>query len=118
MINVWASWCLPCRLEMPSLERLNEKLGSEQFSVIAISIDEQVHQIREFVHRYEIDLPIALDPGAQSVGKLFAVDRFPATLIIDRDGIIAERIDGQREWDEPEMVEKIRQLAVGDGSLP
>ena len=111
VVNIWATWCLPCRQEMPALQRLRARLDPERYTILALSIDEEEAAIREFMLRFEIDLPIGLDPAAELAESKLGADRFPETLLVDAEGIVRRRILGMREWDGEEMVAEVRRLA-------
>lgn len=99
LLNVWATWCPPCREEMPSLDRLNAKRRSPSFEVVALSIDRDTAAVETFYREVGIKtLQGYFDPGASSAALLgaFAV---PATLLIDRNGREIGRALGPAQWD-------------------
>ncbi|MAT64020.1 MAG: TlpA-like protein disulfide reductase [Gammaproteobacteria bacterium] len=104
LLNIWATWCGPCRAEMPTLDRLQARLGSDRFEVIALSIDRAgVGVVAEFFEEIGIEhLRIFIDEsgGAARDLKVFGL---PATLLIGRDGRELGRLVGPAEWDTPEM---------------
>lgn len=104
LLNLWATWCVPCRKEMPALDRLEAKLGSPDFEVVALSIDRQgLGAVRPFFKELELKaLRIYLDQSGKAAFALNAPG-FPTTLLIDREGREAARKIGPAEWDSPEI---------------
>lgn len=106
VVNFWATWCVPCRKEMPALDRLHSALGGESFAVLAINIDRNgLEKSRAFYDEHQIEaLAIHVDPG----GKFAAATRvlgLPATLLVDAAGNEIGRLTGEAEWDAPEVIE-------------
>ncbi|HZD21706.1 MAG TPA: TlpA disulfide reductase family protein [Burkholderiales bacterium] len=115
LLNIWATWCDPCREEMPALDRLQAQLGGERFQVVAVSVDEQGQAIaRKFYARTGIKaLPLYIDPTAKAA---FTVDAagLPASLLIDRQGREIGRHLGAVKWDEPAVVERLRRAIAAE----
>jgi thiol-disulfide isomerase/thioredoxin len=109
LLNIWATWCAPCRREMPTLERLQAELGGPDFEVVALSIDRQGREVvADFYEELGLrQLGIYIDPSAKAPRELSAPG-VPTTLLIDRDGNEVGRLLGPAEWDSPEMVAFIR----------
>ena len=109
LLNIWATWCTPCREEMPTLDRLQAKLGSDQFEVIALSIDRaEVSLIEKFYEVLGLDaLAVYVDPTGSASTTLNVIG-IPATLLINSQGEEMGRVLGPAEWDAPEMVEAIQ----------
>src|SRR5438067_4581510 len=109
LLNVWATWCVPCREEMPALDRLQAKLGGPRFQIVALSVDQQGPQIaRKFFAEVGVkSLELYIDRSAQAAFKLGAVG-LPATLLLDARGRELGRHLGQVKWDSPEIVEELR----------
>ena len=105
IVNFWATWCPPCRHEMPTLDRLQGKLGGENFEVLALSIDRAGPKVvRAFVDRIGVKhLRLLIDETGASARNLGAYG-LPVTLLIDPDGAELSRIIGPAEWDTPEMI--------------
>jgi thiol-disulfide isomerase/thioredoxin len=108
LLNIWATWCVPCRKEMPALDRLQVKLSIVDFLVIPLSIDrEGVSAVRRFYEKLGLEkLGIYVDPSGKG-SRALAVPEMPATLLIDRRGRETARKMGAAEWDGPEMVSLI-----------
>jgi thiol-disulfide isomerase/thioredoxin len=108
LLNVWATWCPPCREEMPSLDRLQKALGGPRFEVVALSIDaEGVPAVERFYKEIGItSLAIYVDSGMRAPGQL-GTPGVPTTLLIDAEGRELGRHAGPAEWDDPEALRMI-----------
>ena len=111
LINFWATWCPPCRREMPSMERLSQALKGEAFSVLAVDVGEDGDTIDAFTSQFDTapSFPILLDTRSK-VMQAWKVAGLPTTFLIDRQGRIVASAIGGREFDHSEMVETIREL--------
>lgn len=109
LLNLWATWCAPCRKEMPGLDRLQAELGSDQFEVVAVSVDRTgIDGAKKFLDQIDVrSLAVLADPGARMATTLKAIG-LPATLLIDRQGRELGRLIGPAEWDTPEAKALIR----------
>ena len=109
LLNLWATWCLPCRHEMPTLDRLQAELGGPDFQVLALSMDRGGFEaIAKFYDEVGVKhLAMYLDSSMEAASTLGAVG-LPTTLLIDRDGREIGRLVGPAEWDSPDMVTFIR----------
>lgn len=109
LLNVWATWCPPCREEMPTLDRLQAKLGGPDFEVVALSVDQQgAEAVRKFFEETRVKaLQRYIDPSAQAAFKLGAVG-LPVTLLLNREGREIGRHVGPATWDAPEIVERLQ----------
>ncbi|MGV8989887.1 MAG: TlpA family protein disulfide reductase [Thiobacillus sp.] len=109
LINFWATWCPPCRREMPSMERLTQQLKGEAFSVLAVNVGENVNDIELFTSQLDADLsfPILLDRSSQSM-QAWKVSGLPTTYLVDKKGRVVAGAIGGREFDHPDMVRAIR----------
>jgi len=92
LINFWATWCVPCREEMPGLQRLSDNLDPERFSVIGISVDEDHNLIREFMLQYDIRFPNFQDEKFRLASDLLGIKTYPETFIVSPRGVITQRI--------------------------
>lgn len=99
LLNLWATWCAPCRKEMPDLNRLQTELGSADFEVVALSLDRKgLEASAAFLKEVKADnLKIYLDPTSKSLGALQALG-LPATILIDRQGREVGRLLGPADW--------------------
>ncbi|MGQ0673322.1 MAG: TlpA family protein disulfide reductase [Hyphomicrobium sp.] len=113
LLNLWATWCAPCRKEMPSLDRLQKELGSDTFEVVALAVDRTgLEGAGKFLDEIKVgSLKLYADPTARSGAGLKAVG-MPTTILIDREGREIGRLAGPAEWDSAEakalIVEALR----------
>jgi len=109
LLNLWATWCAPCRKEMPALERLQKELGSDRFEVVALSIDRGgADAAKKFLDQIKVEkLALYVDATARSSSALKAVG-MPTTLLIDRQGRELGRLVGPAEWDSADAVRLIK----------
>jgi cytochrome c biogenesis protein CcmG/thiol:disulfide interchange protein DsbE len=112
LINFWATWCEPCRLEMPSIQRLREKLGPKAFAVIAVNVDEPDARVRQFIKATGLDLAVVMDPG-KTVTRSWGVRYLPVSFIVGPDGRIRYRAVGDIDWDNETVIGTISQLVSG-----
>ena len=106
LINVWASWCGPCRMEMGSLERLNRRYGGKQFQMIGISTDDYPERAQAFLQQAKTGFPHFIDRKLVLENMLDA-DRLPLTVLVDADGKVLAKYYGAKEWDSPQAIEVI-----------
>jgi len=117
LLNLWATWCVPCRKEMPALDRLQQQLGGPGFEVVAVSIDHSVKEVRDFYRKYGIkSLALYIDPASDLIATLGTVG-LPTTVLVDRAGREIWRLIGPAEWDAPRWLAAIRKQ-VGGGTGP
>jgi thiol-disulfide isomerase/thioredoxin len=115
LLNLWATWCAPCRDEMPALDRLQAQLGSPSFEVVALSVDQQGPEIaHSFLTETGVkSLAFYIDRSAQAAFKVNAPG-LPATLLVDRNGREIGRHLGAVKWDSPDVVALLRRRIEGD----
>jgi thiol-disulfide isomerase/thioredoxin len=111
LVNVWATYCIPCREEMPSLERLSGQLGPKGLVVLGVSIDNPglEPQIRAFVKQYGLTFTI-LQEGTGHIEQMLDAFGIPATFVVAKDGMIRRKVIGAQRWDAPDnraMVERL-----------
>ncbi len=119
LVNIWATWCLPCRIEMPSMERLYQEIGEDGFEIMAVSIDAEVGffdlagrpggDIQAFADSLGLTFPMLHDPSG-GIERLYRTTGVPETFLIGRDGIIYKKVAGGTEWDAPQHKELIQRL--------
>ena len=108
-VDFWASWCGPCRLSLPALNRLSKEFDAADFGVVAISVDYVDEDALDFLKRYPVDYPVAIDKTGNS-GRDFAVAGMPSGYLIGRDGLIRKVHVGFRKGDEAVLREQIQEL--------
>jgi thiol-disulfide isomerase/thioredoxin len=103
LLNLWATWCAPCREEMPSLDRLEKELGSDRFEVVALAVDRGgLDAARKFLSEINVErLKLYADPTTRS-GPALRVVGMPTTILIDRQGREIGRLPGPADWSSPE----------------
>ena len=106
IINVWASWCGPCRAEMGSLERLSRRFGGKQFNIIRISTDDDANAAAAFLRQSKITFDNYLDRNLV-LENMLGADSIPLTILIDAQGRVLRKIRGSKEWDSPQSLELI-----------
>jgi peroxiredoxin len=109
-LNFWATWCGPCRAEIPSMEQLYNELKDQGFTILAVNSQEPLEQVSAFVEEMGMSFPVLLDPAGR-VGGLYGVRAIPTTYIIDPQGAIRGRMVGTREWYSPEIISVVRELS-------
>lgn len=109
LLNIWATWCVPCREEMPALDRLQQKLGGQNFEVVALSIDSGgVPAVKRFYEATGVrSLAIYVDPSMRATSSLHVVG-VPTTVLIDRKGREIGRHTGPAQWDGEEALQAIK----------
>lgn len=111
-LNFWASWCEPCREEMPAMERLYQEFKNKNFVVLAVSVKDRKQDAIDFVKELKVSYPVALDPEGQ-VGLLYGAWGLPTTYLIGPKGEGLARAWGPAEWYSPAARNLIRDLVDG-----
>jgi cytochrome c biogenesis protein CcmG/thiol:disulfide interchange protein DsbE len=103
MINVWATWCLPCRVEMPSIEALHKDYGPKGLKIVAISVDDPGTDagIRAFAKQYGLTFEILHDLTGEITDR-YDIDGYPETFILGKDGVIRKKLMSATDWNSPE----------------
>jgi len=110
LLNFWATWCMPCRAEMPSMEILWQKYKEQGLVIAAVSVDEGSRgRIETFSKLLDLSFPILLDPESE-VSDLYKVSNMPTSFLIDRNGKIISRIVGTEEWTSPEAIQLVEDI--------
>jgi thiol-disulfide isomerase/thioredoxin len=117
LLNLWASWCPPCVRELPALDRLQQRLGGEDFAVVAISVDRTAEPARRmFVDQLALEhLDFLIEPP-EKLGLFFPIDVLPSNFIIDREGRVIGLLRSFVEWESPLAEEFVARLI--SGALP
>ena len=111
LINFWATWCAPCREEMPGMERIYREMKKDRFTILAVNLLETAEQVEPFVKELGLTFPILLDEEGQ-VSRLYRAFTLPMTFLLDRHGMVVGRALGAREWDSAEAKRLIRALGT------
>jgi peroxiredoxin len=116
VLNFWATWCVPCRIEMPAFENLYRRYRSQGVTVIGVSLDKGGDEkVRKFVEEYQLSFPILMDSDGEAE-KLYPSVSIPFTFVIDKAGRIVARVDGAKNWESKETFEAIEYLLKGSST--
>lgn len=123
LVNIWATWCLPCVREMPALQSVYERYRDDGLEVLAVAVDDRPGRrmpdgrvdgiVSEFVERYGLTFPVALDPTG-GTERRFGTEYLPTTVLIDREGWIRAKEIGARAWDRAPYLDMIESLLEED----
>ncbi|MFB3884768.1 MAG: TlpA family protein disulfide reductase [Thermodesulfobacteriota bacterium] len=103
-LNFWATWCGPCKEEMPSMERLHQQFKGKEFTFLSISVDyEGKNSVKRFIERARYTFPVLLDPECSMLDP-YDIKRIPTTILIDRNGKMIGKFTGPTNWNSREMV--------------
>jgi thiol-disulfide isomerase/thioredoxin len=108
-LNFWATWCVPCREEMPALERLHQTYQAQDLAIISIDLKESADQVKTFFQKHSLSFPALLDQDG-SVFRDYLVAGMPTTYLIKRDGTLLARGVGGRDWTRAEALQLIQEL--------
>jgi len=109
LVNFWATWCEPCREEMPLIQRLNKRLSGRPFTVLTVNLDEPEARIRTFLSRNALDLTVLLDTG-RNTAKTWNARILPASFVIGPEGAIRYHAVGEIDWNKESVVNQISAL--------
>ncbi len=110
LLNIWATWCAPCKVEMPSMEHLHRKLAGTDFRLVAVSVDEEDSTVVDkFVKDLGLTFEILHDRDG-SIRRIYQTTGVPESFVIDRDGVIVKKVIGAADWDAPVNENLIRRL--------
>lgn len=111
LLNIWATWCAPCRAEMPSIERLHREFGPRGLKIVAVSVDDPGQQkaVRDFARELGLTFEILQDPS-HDIQKSYQTTGVPETFVLGRDGVIRKKIIGATDWSSPGTRALIAQL--------
>ncbi len=109
VLNFWATWCAPCVEEMPSLVRMQHAMKDKGVTVLAVSVDDDARQYRQFLEKNKVDLLTVRDPQQKS-NELYGTFKFPETYIIDRQGVLRRKFIGAVDWTKADIVDYLAKL--------
>lgn len=110
IFHIWASWCAPCRTELPSIKNLLKRLDPERFTFIALSVDDDMNLLQEFRRKYAVTFATYIDADRVIAEGLLGVTAYPYTFVIDQEGYLIQRMIGRHDWDSTEMIELLERL--------
>lgn len=103
MINIWASWCGPCRDEMASIQQLSQRFGGKKFNVIGISTDDDIHAAAALIKQSKLTFENYIDSNL-FLENMLGANTIPLTLLIDANGLVVKKIRGAHDWSSPESI--------------
>lgn len=109
IINFWATWCPPCREELPSMNRAWNKVKDEGIQMLAVNIGDDIETIKAFTKEYPIDFTILLDESSEEIAN-WSIGGLPTTFVLDPQGKVIYRAVGGREWDDEKLLNQVRAL--------
>ena len=109
ILNFWATWCPPCREEMPSMQRAHQALSGDGIAVIAINVGDDAETIGDFLAEVPVDFPLPMDTESK-VAQSYPLKGLPTTYVIDPQGRLVYAAEGEREWDDPKILNQVRSL--------
>ncbi|MBF0193074.1 MAG: TlpA family protein disulfide reductase [Magnetococcales bacterium] len=109
LVNFWATWCPPCRSEMPSMQRVWDKFKDKGFVILAVDVGEKADDIIPFAMEYDLEFPIVLDNNDKTA-RAWKVRGMPTSFLVDKQGNIVYQALGGREWDDVKIIEIIQNL--------
>ena len=109
LINFWASWCGPCRQEMPLLDRLHQRYQATGFAVLGVNVEGEIKPAQEIVDKTRVTFPVLIDED-QKVSELYDLEAMPSTVIVDRDGVVRYIHLGYKPGDEAKYVDVVKAL--------
>jgi len=110
LLNFWATWCPPCREEIPSMMKLQQAMAGKSFQMVCVSVDEGGKQaVQDFFKNTGFSLPTYLDPSGQAAAT-YGLTGVPETFIIDKQGVIAKKVIGGLDWASPEVIAFLEDL--------
>ena len=109
ILNFWATWCPPCREEMPSMQRAHQALSGEGIAVIAVNVGDDAETIGDFLAEVPVDFPLPMDTESK-VAQSYPLKGLPTTYVIDPEGRLVYAAEGEREWDDPKILDRVRSL--------
>lgn len=124
LVNVWATWCAPCRYEMPSMQALYREFGDEAFEILAVSIDARLGEtdamgrpggdMRAFADSLGLTFPLLHNPSGD-IQELYRTTGVPETFLVGKDGVIYKKVTGGADWHTPQNRELVRRLIAEAG---
>jgi cytochrome c biogenesis protein CcmG/thiol:disulfide interchange protein DsbE len=114
LVNIWATWCIPCRAEMPAMESLYKQLGPKGLRIVAVSIDEgSPKDVQEFVQQLGITFEILHDQSGD-IQRVYQTTGVPESFLLDKNGVIVKKVIGEHPWSSPSNQRIVADLLGGD----
>jgi thiol-disulfide isomerase/thioredoxin len=114
LLNIWATWCIPCRAEMPAMEQLFKELGPKGLRIIAVSIDQEGGgDVAQFVRDLGLTFDVLRDPTGE-IQRVYQTTGVPESFLLDRNGVIVKKVIGEHPWSSPSNQRIVTDLLGGD----
>jgi peroxiredoxin len=113
LVNFWATWCPPCREELPSLEELQKKFSPDDFVILALSVDDSWESINRFMKQYHFTIPVYADFDKR-ISSRYGTFMYPETFLVDKQGKVAYKVVGAIDWTSSEMLKFLNVLILED----
>jgi len=110
IFHLWASWCEPCRTELPGIENLIKRLNPEHFVFIALSVDDDLNLLDEFKRKYAVTFADYVDADRTIAEGILGITAYPDTFVIDQNGYLIRRMLGRHDWDSSAMIALLEEL--------
>ena len=114
ILNVWASWCSPCRAELPSLDRLAKKLDPHRFAVIGLSVDDDAQALRSFLREHHISFANYIDSDRNIAEGQLGLHAYPETFLVGPSGLLVRRVIGAQAWDSDGILDVLKAAYHGN----
>ena len=108
-INFWATWCPPCRKELPSMQNTYEAFSKDGFEILAVNVGENWETVAPFLENFDVTFPVLFDEDSDAIGR-WKVLGLPTTFLVDANGKITHRINGGRDWDDPGFRKELEEI--------
>jgi thiol-disulfide isomerase/thioredoxin len=109
IVNFWATWCPPCRAEMPSMQRAWEQVKDDGILMVAVNVGEDAATISQFTSEVPVDFPLPMDLDSK-VAQQWPMRGLPTTFVVDPEGRLVYKAQGERDWDDPALLDLVRAL--------
>jgi thiol-disulfide isomerase/thioredoxin len=109
LLNFWATWCPPCKLEMPSMEALHRRLGDEGLVILAINLREEANEVKAFFREHQVSFTALLDQDGDTFARYEAWS-LPTTFLVDKNGRLLGKAVGYRDWESDQAIQIFRKL--------
>jgi len=114
LVNIWATWCIPCRAEMPAMEKLYQELGPKGLRILAVSIDEgDARDVQQFVRELGLSFEILQDRSGD-IQRVYQTTGVPESFLLDKNGVIVKKVIGEHPWSSPSNQRIVASLLGGD----
>jgi len=108
-VNFWATWCPPCRKELPSMQRAYKALKDKGFVILAVNVGEDWDTVAPFLANFSLEFPVLFDEKSSVISQ-YGVLGLPTTFILDREGNVTHRISGGRDWDDKDFLKELQDI--------